>query len=495
MYWIKLSKIYFSGFVAAMGVIAVQGCVLSTDLPDYKATLPKMADSWSYEQEYQVDKSSIVAVSQTWFTPDFHQKVSGFIVEGIKNNPELKSARARLEQQIAQYEVSESAFFPKIDLSGDASRTKSSSEGPDGERIKSYENSFKAEARVSWEIDVWGRLESESQASYSSLLQRQRDVEFAQLSVATRIVLQWIELIALEKQLDIARQEKSNLTEIVERTQDRYQQGVGSILDLRLVETDLANADSILTSKINEHSQAVRKLELILGRYPVGKIQSAKEFPKIVTDFSAGIPSDLLVNRPDLLIAEQKVIAAHHNLNAAKANRLPRLSLTQSTSYQNRKLSDLFDPYSLVASIAGNIIQPLYDGGQRRAVVAQNKAIEDETIAEYVNTALKAFDEVENYLGNEIHLKKQEEELSRAALMAEQGQNLSRQKYYSGLIPILDLLQAQQRFFVSKSRLINIQKQRLLSRVNLYLALGGHNTPLQKIMQTDPEFSEDNRNL
>ncbi len=495
MYWIKLSELYFPRFVAAMSIIAVQGCVISTDLPDYKATLPKVADTWSSQQGAEVDKSAVISVSETWFTPDFHQKVSEFIVEGIKNNPELKSVRARLEQQIAQYEVSESAFFPKIDLFGDASRTKSSSKGPSGERIKSYENSFKAEARISWEIDVWGRLESEAQASYSALLQRQRDVEFAELSVATRIVLQWIELIALEKQLDIARQEKSNLIEIVERTQDRYQQGIGAILDLRLVETDLANADATLTSKINERLQVIRKLELILGRYPSGKIQSSKEFPQIVTDFSAGIPSDLLVRRPDLLIAEQKVIAAHHNLNAAEANRLPKLSLTQSTSYQNRKLSDLFDPYSLVASIAGNIIQPIYDGGQRRAVIAQNKAIEDETIAEYVNTALKAFDEVENYLGNEIYLKKQEEELNRAALMAEQGQNLSRQKYYSGLIPILDLLQAQQRFFVSKSRLVNIQKQRLLSRVNLYLALGGHNTPLQNFMQSDLELSEDNRNL
>ncbi|WP_417429563.1 efflux transporter outer membrane subunit [Kiloniella sp.] len=488
-----------------MSIIAVQGCVISTDLPDYKTTLPKVADQWSSHEKSHVNKNAVVAVSQTWFTPDFHQQVSKFIVEGISNNPELKSARARLEQQIAQYDVSESALFPSIDLSGDASRTKSSSKGLNGERIKNYENSFKAEARISWEIDVWGRLEAESQASYSILLQRQSDVEFAELSVATRIVLQWIELIALEQQLDIARQEKSNLIEVVERTQDRYQQGIGSILDLRLVETDLANADATLTSKVNERSQAIRKLELILGRYPSGKIKGAKEFPKIVTDFSAGIPSDLLVNRPDLLIAEQKIIAAHHNLNASEANRLPRLSLTQSTSYQNRKLSDIFDPYSLVASIAGNIIQPIYDGGQRRAVIAQNKAIKNETIAEYVNTALKAFDEVENHLGNEIYLKKQEEELSRAALMAEQGQNLSREKYYSGLIPILDLLQAQQRFFVSKSRLINIQKQRLLSRVNLYLALGGRNTPLQKSVLSDPELAdpeladpelaEDNRNL
>ncbi len=473
----------------------MQGCVISTDLPDYKATLPKITDQWSSQRNAGVNKSSVISVSETWFTPDFHKQVSEFIVEGIKNNPELKSARARLEQQIAQYEVSESALFPKIDLFGDASRTKSSAKGLSGERIKNYENSFKAEARISWEIDVWGRLEAESQASYSALLQKQRDVEFAELSVATRIVLQWIELIALEKQLDISRQERSNLIEIVARTQDRYQQGVGSILDLRLVETDLANSDATLTSRIKERSQAIRKLELILGRYPSGKIQGSKEFPKIVTDFTAGIPSDLLVHRPDLLIAEQKIIAAHHNLNAAEANRLPRLSLTQSTSYQNRKLSDVFDPYSLVASIAGNIIQPIYDGGQRRAVIAQNKAIEDETIAEYVKTALKAFDEVENYLGDEVHLKQQEDELSRASLMAEQGQSLSRQKYYSGLIPILDLLQAQQRFFVSKSRLINIRKQRLLSRVNLYLALGGYNTPLQKIMQPDTELSEDNGNL
>ncbi len=143
-----------------MSIIAVQGCVISTDLPDYKATLPKVADQWSSHEKSHVNKNAVVAVSQTWFTPDFHQQVSKFIVEGIRNNPELKSARARLEQQIAQYDVSESALFPSIDLSGDASRTKSSSKGLNGERIKNYENSFKAEARISWEIDVWGRLEA-----------------------------------------------------------------------------------------------------------------------------------------------------------------------------------------------------------------------------------------------------------------------------------------------------------------------------------------------
>ena len=450
--------------------LALSSCVLTSEQPEYQSQLPT-SPRWHNE-----DNTTPEALG--WFSAFNHDEVNQLTKEALENNPELSIAKLRLEQRKAEVDIQSASFFPSLNLFTDASRTKSSSKGFDGQRIKTYENSFKVGTKISWEADLWGRLRSKSEAFESALYQSELDYKYAKLSIITRTTQQWIEVVASSKQEEISRQQTANLSDIVERTKHRYREGLLTILDLRLVETDLANAKATLYSRIKERKETSRKLELLLGRYPSGSFRTAHSLPDLTQDYSAGIPSELLANRPDLLSAEQKIIEAHNRVNAAEADRLPRITLSQTTTYQNSKIKELFDPYSLIASIAGGLIQPIFDGGRRSAIVIRNKANTDEKIFTYLQTVLKAYDEVEASLTNEALLTDQLEKLTEATSMATQGELISREKYFSGLISTLDHLQAQQRLFISQSRLINIKKQRLQSRATLYLALGGQTIPL-----------------
>ncbi|MFD2207398.1 efflux transporter outer membrane subunit [Kiloniella antarctica] len=400
------------------------------------------------------------------------------------------AARAIHEQYKANLIKQTAAFFPSFDFLSNASRTKSSTNDFDGKRIKNYDNNFRLEAKVSWEVDVWGRLRSTSSAAQSDLNQGAFDLKNAKLSIATRVAQQWIELIALTQQEVIARNQKNNLAQIVERTTNRYNAGLSDILDLRLVETDLATAQATLFSRVDQRSKAARQLEILLGRYPSAEIKTRKFLPEINNNFNAGIPSNLLKNRPDLLSAEEKIIASNFRVKEAESNRLPSLSLSHSTTYQNGKLKDLFDPVSLITSIAGSIIQPIFDGGRRTAIVEHKKAVTDQQTANYIALVFKAYQEVEDTLTSDVHLADQETQLQKATLNAAESERLSQEKYFNGLISILDLLQAQQRFFVAKSRLVNIQKQRLQTRAILFLALGGQSIPTVPAEKKTTSLSE-----
>lgn len=459
----------------------LNACVISSPLTDHTQQLPKApkgwtSDTWTASTGDRVDRTP----GLQWFSGIENVELIGFVTEALVNNPEIMAATARFDQQKADLDAQDAAFFPSLDFLSNASRTKSSTKDLDGKRIKNYDNSFQLEAKVSWEIDVWGRIRSASAASQSELYQRETDLKNAKLSIATRVAQQWFELIALSQQEVVAKNQQQNLAQIVERTSNRYNAGLANVLDLRLVETDLSNATATLTSRTDQRTKASRKLEILLGRYPSAQIFTEKEMPVINREFNRGIPSNLLKDRPDLIVAEQKIVAANYRVNEAEANRLPSLSLTQTTSYRNKKLKDIFDPSSLIASIAGGIIQPVFDGGRRASIVQQREAVRDEQVADYIAIVLKAYQEVEDNLTSDVLLGRQELQLSKASRDAAESERLSQEKYFNGLISTLDLLQAQQRLFVTKSRLINIQKQRLQTRATLYLALGGQTIPLSR---------------
>jgi len=460
---------------------ALNACVILSEFPDHKVYLPETPGNWTSETRFSDNRTETNGdYTPPWFSEIKNPELISYVKEAIENNSEILAATARLKQQRADLDAQNSSLFPSLDFLSDVSRTKSSTKGLSGKRVKNYENSFKVEAKVSWEVDVWGRLRSGIAASQSELYQREIDLKNAKLSIATRVAQQWVELIASSRQESVTRKQEQNLAHIVERTSNRYNAGLANILDLRLVQTDLSNAQATLTSRTNSRKQAARALEILLGRYPVAKITTRHDFPKLEQELHSGIPSNLLVNRPDLLIAEQKIFAANFRVKEAEANRLPQLSLSQSTSYQNSKFKDLFDPYSLIASVAGGIIQPVFDGGRRASIVEQRKAISDEKVADYINAVLGAYQEVEDNLTSNFYLALQEVQLTKASNDAAESERLSQEKYFNGLISTLDLLQAQQRLFTINSRLIDIKKQRLQTRAILYLALGGQTIPISK---------------
>jgi NodT family efflux transporter outer membrane factor (OMF) lipoprotein len=211
----------------------------------------------------------------------------------------------------------------------------------------------------------------------------------------------------------------------------------------------------------------------LLGHYPSGELQISDQLPELKTTVPVGLPSQLLIRRPDLIAAEHRLTAAGERLQEAQKNRLPSIRLTGSGGVGSSALNELLNWDSLVWSLLAGVTQPVFEGGRLDADRALAKARHGEAWANYAQTVLVAFQEVETALAAEDRFVQQLEQLQRATDEANEAADLALSRYQNGLTDIITLLDAQRRAFDAKSALLRTQRERLDNRVALYLALGG----------------------
>ncbi|MFZ4767125.1 MAG: efflux transporter outer membrane subunit, partial [Roseimicrobium sp.] len=337
-------------------------------------------------------------------------------------------------------------------------------------------NHFQLGADVRWELDFWGRVADQRGAAVSTAQAAAEDFHAARLSLAAATVKAAVSVAEATSQLALAEENvKTRRTHlgIVEKQLERGLAPDRAALDVSLSRSDLARSEATLASRKREADDARRGLDILLGAYPVGSGGGMRHLPVLKREIPSGLPSEMLLRRPDLRSAERRLDAALRGESAAKKAFLPNLNLTGSAGFSSEDLSLLLDKNALIWSIAGNVAQSLFQGGRLRANVDLARARYDEALAKYADTVLTAFKEVETALAAEQFLREQESALQRAVAEATLSVKLATGQYERGLIDILTLLDAQQRLFDSRSALTTVQAQRLRSRADLHLALGG----------------------
>jgi NodT family efflux transporter outer membrane factor (OMF) lipoprotein len=260
---------------------------------------------------------------------------------------------------------------------------------------------------------------------------------------------------------------------IVERQLDRGLDADRAALDVSLSRSDLARAEATLATRKRFADDARRSLELLLGAYPAGRQASLGALPGLSRSVPAGLPSELLLRRPDLRAAERRLEASLRDESNAKKALLPSFNLTGSYGLSTDDLAFLLEREAVVWSIAGNVAQRIFEGGRIKGNIELAKARYAEDLAIYAQTALTAFKEVETALAAEAFLREQEAALQRAVTEADRSVKLAAGQYDRGLADILTVLDAQQRLFDARSLLLDVQAQHLRSRADLHLALGG----------------------
>lgn len=264
----------------------------------------------------------------------------------------------------------------------------------------------------------------------------------------------------------------------VERgTQDvvkaRVDAGAVSQVDLNVARADVARAQESVARNQGNLEEGIRSLEVLLGRYPAAELDVATKLIPLPGSVPAGLPSELLERRPDIVARDRQVAAAFNRTQSARAARLPRLALTGEIGGASGSLGSVLNPSNVVWNLGANLLAPIFDGGRRQADIEISTAQQKQALAAYASTALTAFQEVETALANEQVLKVREERLRVVVEELAEAVRITDLRYQAGEIDLLSLNQVKKQYFASRNDLLQVQVERLKQRVNLHLALGG----------------------
>ncbi|MFK7910574.1 MAG: efflux transporter outer membrane subunit [Akkermansiaceae bacterium] len=386
----------------------------------------------------------------------------------LKNNPDLKVSAARLSEAGFNTRKAYAPKLPEISLTANASRARSN---PFGTPL--LLSNHAANLDVSWELDVWGRVSAGLSAAASTQAAAQADYLAARQSIAAQTAQAYFELVAAEQRLALSERRLSSFQKTYKLVNRRFEGGTGNLGDTDLAKTDVDNTRAQVEQRKDTRDQAVRRLRALAGSYPSkSSVRGSKNWPSLTRGVSSGVPSGLLMRRPDIDAAFQRIRAADAQAKVAHRDLFPRFNLTSSAGRQSGVLNRLTDPNYNVWSIAGGITQPLFDAGNRRAELGAANARARQAYASYQSTVITAFREVENALGSEYYLKRQESALRQALTSARRAEDRVQSSYERGLVEILSLLDAQRRSFNTEESLIDTRALRYQNRVTLALAVG-----------------------
>lgn len=455
----------FGKFAASATVLSlIAGCALlerGMELPTDLALseVGDIPDTW------QAAADRVGEVENGWIAAFGDPILLSLVQEAQANNRNLRSAALNVERSLLLARQAGAELSPQVGLSAGG--------GGQGNFDGGNTQNLNVGVQASWELDLWGRIRSGQEAAMASARAADADYRAAQLSVAAAVARGYFAVINADQQLQIARDNVDALAETSRIVQVRFENGLVSSQDVALTLFELASAsDTLLTAQASKGS-ASRALELLLGRYPSAEIPVDSILPRRPEGPPAGLPSDLLERRPDLIAAERRVAASIDRLDQAKAARLPSISLTASTAGASSELSDLLDPSNLAWTAATNLLAPIIDGGARQTQVEISTVDQRLAIQTYADVALQAFGEVEQALADSDTIARRKVFVEEAQRQSETALRLARLQYNEGEIDLLSVLQLEQAAFAARSTALSVNRLELEQYVDLNLALGG----------------------
>lgn len=454
----------FAKFAMAAAAVMAAGCASITSREEAgaaaRASLPETPKAWAAAQQKLGD------VEVGWIASFGDPVLSALVAEAQANNKNLQIAAANVDRSRALARQAGAALKPQVNLVAGASESGVIDPGRSNSQ-------FNAGLQLNWELDLWGRIRSGQQAAAAGAEAAEADYLFSQYSLAAGVARAYFIAVEAGLQEDVARRTVEALTETARIVNVQYENGLASSQDLALTRSDLATAQDTLTATAGAKRDAVRALEILLGRYPGADLDVRNALPVAPPPPPAGVPSGILERRPDLIAAERNVAAAFNSLDSAKAAKLPAISLTSNIGGASGSLANLLDPANVAWTVAGNLVAPLFDGGARDAQVEVSTAEQKQAVAAYGQAALEAFGEVESNLDQGVVLDQRKASLTEAASEAAEAYRVARLRYDEGETDLIDVLSIQQRVFATESNLVSVERLRLEQRVNLNLALGG----------------------
>lgn len=452
--------------------LLLAGCAVPS-LPKRTGEVGAVPGRWSARAEARR------GMDDCWVDRFGGRELQALVGEAYEANPDLRAAAARVQRAAALAEAAGAEARPQLTAAFSGSRDKRNFIGfPFGGGVASnINNSYGAQLSLSWELDLWGRIRAGQQAALADIEAQGQQYRAARASLAAQVVRAWLLIAEINGQIQLASQALQSRLDTVESVQGRFERAVGGMQatasQLRLAQSDVETARANLAARRGERDQALRQLEVLLGRHPAAKLTGSSSLPRLKEMPPAGLPSELLLRRPDILAAERQLAAAGSRRREARLAFYPSFSLTGSGGRSTEQLSDISDSDFGVWSIAGQLAQPILRGGQLQANLEARSAEEREALANLQRVVLQGFSEVEIALAADEFLATRTAAIEEASALATDAEQSAREEFSRGTSDVLTLLAATSRRIELESQLLTLRRLRFDNRVNLHLALGG----------------------
>ncbi|ASJ89943.1 efflux transporter outer membrane subunit [Porphyrobacter sp. CACIAM 03H1] len=464
--------------ILAIASFALVGCVNLA--PEH--VRPELATGSAYNPEYRPD-GAVVASQLSYRDWYGDPKLQALIANALANNRDLLAATARIEQARAQFRIDESRRLPDLVATGSGNRTRQATAGNpvfgagDGNAPTSFTfNRFDIGVGISaFELDFWGRVRNQSEAARARYLAEVANQRAFYLSLVADTATTYFEIVETEEQIVLAEATARSRREGLRIAKLRLQAGVTSALPYRQAETLLTQAEQQLASEKLSLAQLRNQLAVLVGGTMPEKLPGGLTLAQQADGcrLAAGLPSELLLARPDIIAAEEQLRAARADIGAARAAFFPSISLTGSAGLTSTSLGNLFNEDGLGWSFGPSISLPIFDFGAREANLDLAKALEVEQVAVYDRTVQQAFREVSDALAGRRYLAEQIDTLERAIVAQTEIAKVARARYREGVADYLEVLDAERNLFSAEQQLLATRRAWLQNRATLFVALGG----------------------
>jgi multidrug efflux system outer membrane protein len=448
-------------FILIMGILlALTGCTM---MPDYKRPPPSVAAQ--YPGVTRTNESHAADIPWQDFLAE--DRLKKLIKLALTNNLDFRVAMLNVEQSQAQYRITRSASFPTGDGSGSFTRANANDRTA---------NEWSASlGTTAYEVDLFGRVRSLNRQALENYFATAEAQRAAQISLVAEVSDEYFALREAEEQLKLARQTLTAVRESYDLNKATFDAGASSELDLRTAEGQVETAKINVLTYERQIAQAKNYLTLLIGEPLPSDLPAPRPFndTNLVAEIPAGLPSELVQRRPDILEAEHTLKAANANIGAARAAFFPTITMTASIGLTSSQLAKLFGSGTGVWSFAPQITVPIFTGGQNKADLDAAKLSARIEVANYQKAIQTAFREVADALVANSNYA--EEIKAQAALITAQQRryDLANLRYRQGDDTYLNVLSAQQDLYSAQQGQIQAQYNKLASQISLYEALGG----------------------
>ena len=448
-------------------VTFVAGCMVG---PDYKRPAVDIPQGWRFE-----DKEAKDLANTAWWEQFSDPVLNDLIQIALKENKDLKIAVARIGQFVGQYVTTRAALFPQFGAgaSGGGERVTNTGLPPIPRTVKNPDDIWSVYLNGNWEIDIWGKIRRATEAARAGILSSEEGRRTVILSLVAAVASTYIDLRDADREMEISRKTAEAYKESLRIFELRFKEGFSSAVEVSMVKSEYEQA----LSRISFYGKTIPQLEdalsILLGRNP-GPIPRGKGLEELALPYvPAGLPSNLLEQRPDIRKAELDLIAANAQIGVAKSLYYPAISLTAAFGYTSTDLSKLFRHPAQAWSVAAPVVAPIFTAGAIRGQVKLAESQKQELVVRYQQIIQTAFGEVNDSLIDQSQTKEQVEALGRQVSALKEYARLAQVRFDNGYTSYLEVLDANRSLFNAELSYAQTKATLFRSFVNLYKAMGG----------------------